>query len=243
MFDQVMRLAKPHISSRIRRQLELVRRVHHSPVDGLEVECWIDKKNSSLEPDIYFSGLPKEVKWATLKVRLGGRPLQAKFWIVNGRLFIIEYDSDIRKFSPNDPLVVESWTEHHSLEPTELVESKPDDDGNRFGHVVCCVSGRIVEADVNGHRISAALPGDWHDSEWRKHLDNSKAAWFNPDEEIPIIHAADKEWFELLRIGPDFLGLQAGSTDGGIFWITHENTVEPMGNTMTAAVNGLKWRL
>jgi len=135
--------------------------------------------------------------------------------------------------------VIEKWTEHHSLAPSDKCDLA-DEDAVLAGRVVAAGSTLMVEGEVDGRQLTAVLPSDWHDAEWRKPLKNSKIAWLNPDDEIPIMMQAEKIWFELFRIGPDFLAVQPGSTDGALFWVTHEDSIEPFGRTMGEALKKLK---
>lgn len=250
LVEEIRRLARPEIRDRVGWQLENTRRIYHEP-KGSSVLVYPNKKIELAEREKWrFSGLPVEVKWATIKFRVGSYSMTAKLSIVNGHLFSIEYNKDIRKVPDDEPLRVEKWTEHHDLSPSN--EPIGQEDGEyAVGRVVSVGEAWAVEAEFKGKEFRAVLPADWAKPEWRKTAKKLTVCLKSDDEirdEIRLVIRDKAQFFALLGDEPDFLGVPVGADDGQLYWITHEDEAfyigesscgESLGNSMEAAVHVL----
>ncbi|MCX8107583.1 MAG: hypothetical protein N3G20_02130, partial [Verrucomicrobiae bacterium] len=232
---------RPEIRERVRWQVKNSR-VQHEPY-GSEALLYLSKKVGPAEKERwYFSGLPAEVKWATVKFRVGASSVRAELWIVNGHLFSIKYDKDIRKLPDDEPVIIEKWIEHDDLSASA---ERPKDVGEQYtyGQIISEEGRYKVEALFNGQKFWAFLPADWDDPSWRRAA--AKLGLLNPDDKIPLVLRGEARFFALLGDEPDFLGVRVGSEDGELYWVTHEDDAfhdglascgERFGSSMRAAV-------
>lgn len=244
--EEIKRLARPEIRERVKWQIDNAVKVYHNPY-GRELLIFLSKKLSFEEKESrFFNNLPDEVKWATIKFRVGSYSAIAKLSIVKGHFFSINYNKDIRKVPDDEPLVVEKWTEHHDLSPSdEPIEQ--EDEEYAVGRVVSVGGAWTVATEFKGKEFQATLPADWANPEWRKKA-GKLTICLNSDNEIPLVIRGEAQLFALLGDEPDFLGVRAGSEDGELFWITHEDEAfyngeslcgESLGNSMESAVHVL----